>query len=268
MTPPSPIRTLIVDDEAPARSRLKHLLREAPDFLVVGECANGEQAVETIRRDRPDLVFLDVRMPGRNGIQVCEAAGVSPMPWVVFVTAYDRFALQAFEVHAVDYVLKPIDRDRFQRTLDHLRTRLRGPTAESPADSHLLSLLNDLKQQRPGIDRLALKVDGRIVFVRLAEIDWVEADGNYVRVHAGTANHFFRDTLAAIESELPPERFLRISRSAIVNLDSVKELQPLFYGDYAVLLRNGTQLTLSRTHRDRVEKLLARGRDARPRVSS
>ena len=253
-----PIRTLIVDDEAPARSRLRHLLKNAAGFEVVGECANGQQAVSTIRREQLDLVLLDVQMPGLNGLEVCAAVGAEQMPCVVFVTAYDRFALQASEVHAVDYVLKPIDRERFQKTLDHLRLKLRGGGGPAPLDPRLASLVAELKGQPRAPDRLAIKVDGRILFVRTAEIDWLEADGNYVRAHLGAVSHLFRDTLSALEADLPADRFLRISRSAIVSLDSVKELQPLFYGDYAVILRNGTQLTLSRTFRDRFEKLWAR----------
>jgi two-component system LytT family response regulator len=260
MIGPGPIRTLLVDDEAPARSRLRHLLKAAPDFVVVGEAASGRQALEALRDSHPELVFLDVQMPGLNGIEVCREAGPEVMPAVVFVTAYDRFALQAFEVHAVDYLLKPIDRDRFARTLDHLRARLRGPTAGGTANPQLMTLLGALHGSRPGAERLAIKVEGRVLFVRTAEIDWLEAEGNYVKLHTGSVSHLFRDTLSALEADLPPDRFLRISRSAIVNLDAVKELQPLFYGDYAVLLRNGQQLTLSRTHRDRIERLLERRR--------
>lgn len=253
-----PIRTLIVDDEAPARNRLRHLLKDAPDFVIAGECAHGLEAVEALRREPFDLVFLDVQMPRLNGLEVCAAVGADRMPCVVFVTAYDRFALRAFEVHAVDYLLKPIDRDRFHRTLDHLRTRLRGPAGGSGANQRLDLVLAELKEQRRGPERLAIKVDGRILFLPTKDIAWLEAEGNYVRLHAGTTTHLFRDTLSSLEAELPADRFLRISRSALVNLDWIQELQPLFYGDYAVLLKDGTKLTLSRHFRDRVEKLLAR----------
>jgi two-component system LytT family response regulator len=258
MSDPAAIRTLLVDDEAPARSRLRHLLKDARDFVVVGEAANGRLAVEALRARQPELMFLDVQMPGLNGFQVCEEIGVDALPAVVFVTAYDRFALQAFEVHAVDYLLKPIDRERFARTLQLLRSRLRGPAPADPASPRLLALLGELQRGRPGVERLAIKVDGRVLFVRTAEIDWVEAEGNYVKLHLGAASHLFRETLSAFEADLPPDRFLRISRSVIVNLDAVKELQPLFYGDYAVILRDGRQLTLSRNYRDRVERLIER----------
>jgi two-component system, LytTR family, response regulator len=258
MTALAPIRTLIVDDEAPARSRLRHLLKGETDFEIAGEAANGRQALEAIRGLKPDLVLLDVQMPGLNGLQVCAELGAHEMPAVVFVTAYDRFALQAFEVHAVDYLLKPIDRDRFQKTLRHLRARLSGARTASEVNPQLLSLIAELREGRRGSERLAIKVDGRVLFVRTAEIDWLEAEGNYVRLHVGAANHLFRETLSSLETDLPPGRFLRISRSVIVNLDAVKELQPLFYGDYAVVLRDGQQLTLSRTYRDRIEQLLER----------
>lgn len=258
MTPPSPIRALLVDDEAPARSRLRHLLKTAPDFVVVGEAANGRLAVEAIRSSHPELVFLDVQMPGLNGLEVCAEVGIEAMPSVVFVTAYDRFALQAFEVHAIDYLLKPIDRERFARTLNRLRARLRGPTPESGGSPQLLALLGALRQVRPGVERLAIKVDGRVLFVRVTDIDWLEAEGNYVKLHVGGQHHLFRETLSALEADLPTDRFLRISRSAIVNLDAVKELEPMFYGDYRVRLRNGQLLTLSRNYREWVDRLLER----------
>lgn len=253
----NPIRTLLVDDEAPARLRLRQMLEEEPGFEVIGEAAQGRQAVERIRGDRPDLVFLDVQMPRLDGFGVCAEVGAEAMPAVVFVTAYDRFALQAFEVHALDYLLKPVDRDRFSKTLRVLRQRLGGDAAPT-GRSQLLSLLAELKGERKATERLAIKVDGRVIFVRSAEIDWIEAEGNYVKLHVGGDAHLFRDTLSSLEADLPADRFLRISRSTLVNLDSVRELQPLFYGDYSVLLRDGTKLTLSRTYRDRVENLLAR----------
>jgi two-component system LytT family response regulator len=253
-----PIRTLLVDDEAPARSRLRHLLKDQAGFTIVGEAANGRLAVEAIRGGGVELAFIDVQMPGLTGIEVCAEVGAEAMPAVVFVTAYDRFALQAFEVHALDYLLKPIDRERFQRTLALLRSRLRGTGRAEHPDQKLLALLDELQRGRTGVGRLAIKVDGRVIFVRTSEIDWLEAEGNYVKLHVGAANHLFRETLSALETDLPSDQFLRISRSVIVNLDAVKELQPLFYGDYTVLLRGGGQLTLSRNYRDRVERLLAR----------
>ena len=253
------IRALIVDDEAPARARIRHFLQSEPDFEIIAECANGRQAIEVIQREKPDLVFLDVQMPRLNGFDVCSAvtAAGATMPLVVFVTAFDQYALQAFEVHAIDYLLKPFDRDRFQKSLDHVSVQLRRVNSGS-LDQRLSALLEDL---RPGFkkpDRLVFKEDGRIVLVRTDTIDWLETDGNYVRLHAGAESHYFRETLAALELQLPADRFVRISRSAIVNLDRVKEMQPMFSGDYSVVLQIGTKLTLSRNFRHKVQKLLKR----------
>ncbi|HEY6167153.1 MAG TPA: LytTR family DNA-binding domain-containing protein [Verrucomicrobiae bacterium] len=253
------IRVLLVDDEAPARTRLRQMLAGEKDFSIIGECANGRQAVAAIQKDKPDVVFLDVQMPRLNGFEVCAQIGVEALPPVVFVTAYDQYALQAFEVHALDYLLKPFDKERFRRTLRHLRARVRNGSGAA-ADPQLLALLEQLRSGARAAERLVFKVDGRIIFVRPADIEWLEADGNYVHVHTVGTKHLVRDTLTALEGQLPAGRFLRISRSAVVNLDRVKELQSLFYGDYAVILRDGTRLNMSRTYRDGVEKLLARPR--------
>jgi len=251
------IRAVIVDDEAPARTRLRQLLRDEPGVAIIAECATGRQALETIQRTAPDLVFLDVQMPGLNGLEVCEnlVASGSPLPMLIFVTAHDQHALKAFEFHAADYLLKPCDRDRFSRALHHARSRLRsGAHAASPQD--LTALLAALRQESQKGDRLVFKQNGRVVFIRIETIDWVESDGNYVRIHVGSASHHFRETLSALESQLPAGKFMRISRSTIVNLDRIKECQPLFYGDYVVILQNGSKLSMSRNYRDRLEALL------------
>jgi two-component system LytT family response regulator len=253
------IRTVVVDDEAPARNRLRQLLKDEADFQIIAECANGRQAVETIQREKPDLVFLDVQMPRLTGLEVCEAvvAAGARLPLVIFVTAYDAYALKAFEVHALDYLLKPFDRGRFQNALRHARQHLGGTGARN-ADLRLAALLEDLRPGSKQPDRLVFKQNGRVIFVRTETIDWVEADGNYVRLHAGQDAHYFRETLAGIEAQLAPEKFMRISRSIIVNLDRVKELQPLFYGDYVVILVNGSRLNMSRNYRDRLEAIIER----------
>lgn len=250
------IRTIIVDDEAPARSRLRQLLKKEADFTIITECANGSQALEVIQREKPDLVFLDVQMPRLNGLEVCRVLiknGIR-LPLVIFVTAYDEYALPAFEVHAVDYLLKPFDTDRFQRALLHVRERM---TRAEPAaaENRLANVLQDLLPGARKPERLVFKEDGRIVFIRPETIDWIEADGNYVRVHAGSNSHYIRETLANLEGQLPAEKFMRISRSIIVSLDRIKELQPLFYGDFAVILQDGSRLNMSRTYRDRLEAL-------------
>jgi two-component system, LytTR family, response regulator len=253
------IRTVIADDEAPARARIRQLLKEEPDFEIVAECANGRQTVELIERTKPDLLFLDVQMPRLTGLDVCAAAKAAGRraPLVVFVTAYDEYALKAFELHAIDYLLKPFDRPRFKETLGHAREQLRR-AKEPGADSRLAALLEDLRSGKGRADRLVFKQNGRVIFIRAETIDWIEADGNYVRLHAGGDSHYFRETLASLEAQLTADKFMRISRSSIVNLDRVKELQPLFYGDYAVILRDGSRLNMSRNYRNRVEALLGR----------
>lgn len=264
LTPTSltPIRVIVVDDEAPARARLRRFLQAEPDFNLVGECQHGLQAVEIIRQERPDAVFLDVQMPRLNGFGVCETIGPAEMPIVVFVTAYDQYALKAFEVCAIDYLLKPFDQERFRLTLDRLRQRAVKPPPAS-VTSELELLLKELRSSSSAAcpERLALRTEGKVVFLRLEEIDRVEAEGNYVRFHAGTTTHLVRETMNWCEQQLPAKRFLRISRSVIVNVDRVREVQPLFYGDHAVLLRDGTRLTLSRTHRDRLSALLPPARE-------
>lgn len=257
-TAPPPIRVIIADDEAPARTRLRQLLKQEPDFVLVAECANGRQALESILQEKPDLVLLDMQMPGLTGLEVCDALKTAEkMPLIIFVTAFDQYALKAFEVHAIDYLLKPFDRQRFTDTLRHAREQLRR-TPAADADSRFAALLEQLRSEAKPADRLVFKQDGRVIFLRTELIDWIEADGNYVRLHAGTETHYFRESMAALEAQLPAAQFMRISRSVIVNLDRVKELQPLFYGDYVAILHDGSRLNLSRHYRHRLEHLLAR----------
>jgi two-component system LytT family response regulator len=253
------IRTVIVDDEAPARSRIRQLLKDQPEFEIIADCSNGRQAVELVQKEHPDLLFLDVQMPRLNGLEVCQtlAANAVPLPMIIFVTAYDDYALKAFEVHALDYLLKPFDRARFEKALSHAREQLRRSSAVV-SDSRLTALLEDLRAGTKKPERLVFKQNGRVIFIRTESIDWVEADGNYVRVRAGEEAHYLRETLGSLESQLPPGKFMRISRSVVVNLDRVKELQPLFYGDYSVILRDGSKLNMSRNYRDRLESILAR----------
>jgi len=255
------IRTVIVDDEAHARARIRHALKDEPRFEIVGECANGREAIETVRREKPDLLFLDIQMPRLTGFDVCAQLGESGarMPFIIFCTAYDQYALKAFEVHAIDYLLKPFDRERFKKALDHARTRIRD-TKGAPAEQRLAELLKDLRAGTKQSDRLVFKQDGRVIFVRADAIDWLEADGNYVRVHCGNEAHYIRETLAGLEAQLPLDKFMRLNRSVVANLDRIKEFQPLFYGDYAVLLQSGAKLTLSRNYRDRLERLLGKHR--------
>ena len=261
MTPArSPIRTLIVDDEPLARERIRSLVSDQPGFEVIGEASDGDQAVQAIIHgvdgQQPDLVFLDVQMPRRTGFEVIQEVGPDRMPAVVFVTAYDQYALRAFEVNAVDYLLKPFDRDRFESAVDRARKHLDAENGGA-LKTQLMQLVRDLQPAAPAKqDRLVVKSGGRLFFLRTDEIDWIEAAGNYVRVHTGKEAHLLRETMNAIEARLDQKMFLRIHRSRIVNMERVKELHPLFNGDYAVILRDGTKLMLSRGYREKLQELL------------
>ncbi len=254
------IRALVVDDEPMARDRVLSLLQQEEDIEVVGECSDGVQAVAAIQHHAPDLVFLDVQMPGHTGFEVIQAVGAERMPTVIFVTAYDEYALRAFEVHALDYLLKPFGRDRFQQTLRHTRAYLERRRA-GDLGRRLLALVNDIKTdpEPSRLDRLVVKSGGRVFFLRTDEIDWIEAAGNYVRLHLGEDSHLFRETMTRMEARLDGRRFVRIHRSRIVNTERVKELQPWFNGEHVIILQNGTRLTLSRGYRDKLQEQLKRG---------
>jgi len=249
------IRTLIVDDEPLGRERIRALLSGDGEIEIVGECSDGKQAVAAIETSKPDLVFLDVQMPELDGFGVMEAISGDAMPAIIFVTAYDRYAVQAFEIHALDYLLKSFDRERFRSALNRAKEEIRRSRA-GEWNERLTGLLEDLQAKKRYVARLAVKTAGRIVFLRVEEIDWVEAADNYVRVHAGRESHLIRETLQSLETRLDPEKFLRVHRSTIVNLERIRELRPLFHGDYALLLRDGTELTLSRTYREKLAEPL------------
>jgi len=253
----SRIRTLVVDDEPLARERTRKLLEKAPDIEVVGECGDGETAVASIGELEPDLVLLDVQMPELDGFGVLEKLRGRRMPAIIFVTAHDKFALRAFDVHALDYLLKPFDSARFNQALDRVRERLRTQ-GEGDLNQRISELLADMKGPAKSLDRLAVKTGGRVLLLRMDDIDWVEAADNYVSLHVGAESHLHRETMNSLEGKLPPGKFMRISRSTIVNLEKIKELQPLFHGEYAVILRNGSKLTLSRSYRDRLQQLLGK----------
>jgi two-component system LytT family response regulator len=246
-----PIRTLIVDDEPLARQRIRDLLERDPDVLVVAECADGDEAIAAIREQAPDVVFLDVQMPEKGGFDVVEAFDADRLPAIVFVTAFDQYALRAFEVCAIDYLLKPFDEDRFARTLARAKAQARGARSDD-VERRVLALVEELRARTRHLDRLMIKSGGHLFFLKTEEVDWIEAEGNYVRLHAGEASHLLRETVAALEAQLDPARFLRIHRSTIVNLDRVREIHPLFHGEYRVVLKDGTKLTLSRGYRDRL----------------
>jgi two-component system LytT family response regulator len=251
------VRVLIADDEPLARERLRTLLAGESWLELIAECKDGLDAAECIMQQRPDLVFLDVQMPGATGFEVIEMIGAGQMPLVVFVTAFDQYALRAFDVHALDYLLKPFDRDRFQQALARARQQLERRTT-GDLERRLLELVKDLKTQPNRLERFVIKTGGRVFFVRSDEIDWIEAAGNYVKLHVGSDTHLFRETMNTLESQLDPGIFFRIHRSHIINIERVKELQPWFNGEYVVFLKNGTRLTLSRGYREKLQERIGR----------
>jgi two-component system, LytTR family, response regulator len=251
------IRTLIVDDEPLARSWLRGLLEDHDDIEILAECANGVEAVDRILVLDPDLVFLDVQMPELDGLGVLQMLSENRPKCLVFVTAFDKFAIRAFELHAMDYLLKPFDRDRFQVTLERARTQLAAKRSDIVPE-RLQALLDAMPQLSKRPDRIAVKDNGAVFFVRVADVDWIEAYGNYVRLHVGETSHLLLQTMTGMEAKLDPERFLRIHRSTIVNIDRIARLEPLFHGEYSVRLTGGAQLTLSRGYREKLQALLER----------
>jgi two-component system, LytTR family, response regulator len=251
------IRVLIVDDEPLARERITGMLKGDSDIEIIGTCANGRDAVSAIQKQSPDLVFLDIQMPEMDGFEVLQKIPPESMPLVIFVTAYDKYALRAFEVFALDYLLKPFDRERFQKALTRVKSEV-FHRSESDFQQQVLALLEDLKIRPQSLTRMAVKSGGRIFFLRADEIDWVEAEGNYVRLHVGKESYLLRETIGALEEQLDRRKFLRIHRSTIVNIDRIQELQPWFHGEFRVILRNGTALMLSRTHREKLQELLGK----------
>jgi two-component system LytT family response regulator len=255
------IRTLIVDDENLARRGIRSLLRRAEDVEIVAECQSGREAIEFIVHSGPDLVFLDIQMPGKTGFEVISEIGPIRCPYVIFVTAFDKFALQAFDVHALDYLLKPINEDRFFEALSRARTALSGARDEALIRRMAEAAAGLPKGQSadpaPGmLDRLPVKSNGKVIAVRVADIDWVEADDDYVLLHTGEKSWILRETIANLEVRLASAGFVRIQRSALVNVDRVRELKPYSKGEYGVLLLNGKELRLTRTYRAAIERLV------------
>ena len=255
------MRVVVADDEPLARRRMLRLLRDHDDEVdVVAVCETGAHAVEAIRATRPDLVFLDVQMPELDGFEVLERVG-GELHAVVFVTAHDRYAVRAFEVHALDYLLKPFDADRFHRALEHGRALVEQRGGDGP--SRVAALLEQLAHDRYGdqrppaparryLDWVMVKVRGKVEFLRTADIDWIEAEGNYVRLHVGKKGYLVREKIGTLEERLDPDRFLRVHRSTIVQLDRIAELHPMAAGDAILLLRDGSELKLSRGFRRRL----------------
>jgi two-component system, LytTR family, response regulator len=253
------VRVIVADDEPIGRHRLVRLLQAEPDTDVVAACADGEEAVEAIREHSPDVVLLDIQMPNLDGFEVVAALGDAQQPVVIFVTAHDQYALRAFEVHAFDYLLKPVDQDRLRETI----ARAVSSASRSPHPSptrRILGLLEELnaRERARGRERIVVRSPERAFFLRTDTIDYIEAAGKFVHLHVGRTVHALRESMAELEQELDPGRFLRISRSVIVNLDRIQEIQPWFQGDYVLILSDGTKLTSTRGYRDNMRRLLGR----------
>jgi two-component system, LytTR family, response regulator len=253
------VRVIVADDEPIGRHRLVRLLQAEPDTDVVAACADGEEAVEAIREHSPDVVLLDIQMPNLDGFEVVAALGDAQQPVVIFVTAHDQYALRAFEVHAFDYLLKPVDQDRLRETISRAVSTASRSTQPSPT-RRILGLLEELnaRERARGRERLVVRTPERAFFLRTDTIDYIEAAGKFVHLHVARTVHPLRESMAELEQELDPGRFLRISRSVIVNLDRIQEIQPWFQGDYVLILSDGTKLTSTRGYRDNMRRLLGR----------
>jgi len=245
------LRALIVDDEPVARRRLRTLLESEGTVEVLGECEDGSAAIDDIRRSRPDVVFLDVQMPGLDGFDVVDALEPAEQPAIVFVTAYDRYAVRAFDVHAVDYLLKPFDRGRLRKTLGRLETL----NDARDAARRVHAAVESVRAQQP-LRRVLVRSIGKVYAVRLEDVDSIQSAGHYLEIHTGSATHLVRGSIGGIESRLDPARFARIHRSVIVNIDRIRELQPTFHGEFVVILQSGRRLRCSRTYADGLKQAL------------
>jgi two-component system LytT family response regulator len=239
------MRVLVVDDEPPARRKLMNFLREVRDVEIVGEAGNGAKAASLIEELEPDVVFLDVQMPGMTGFEVLETLG-GRVPLIIFVTAYDQYAVKAFEVHALDYLLKPFDRDRLQTCLSRVRDQI-GRSGGADLQARMQKLIAEATG-RAYASRLMVKHHGRVVFLQIRDVDWIKAFANYVELHVGAQTYMIRETLNSLESRLDPNRFARVHRSVIVNIDRIKELQPWSHNDYLLILKDGTEIRMSRRY--------------------
>jgi len=247
------IRTLIVDDEPLAREWVRNGLQEEADVEIVAECGDGFEAVKAVTELKPDLMVLDVQMPGLDGFGVLASLEPQDLPAVIFVTAFDRYALKAFEAHAVDYLMKPFSSERLHEALERARAQV-DRSSSSDLKAALSALLEDIQRERAFPEWLLIKKDDRSVFLRVADIDWIESSRNNVRLHVGKEIYVYHETTSGIEAKLDPKKFFRIHRSTIVNIEKIKEMHPWFNGDYAVSLKDGTKLTLSSTYRERLKE--------------
>ncbi len=250
------LRVVVADDEPMGRQRLVRLLQAETDVELLAACETGEQALDAIRSHTPDVAFLDVQMAGLDGFAVVEALEGEPAPAIVFVTAHDQYAVRAFEVHAFDYLLKPVDEERLRTALARIRERPGAPGEDT--SQRVLALLERLHARERGLERLVVRTQERAFFLKTETIDWIEAAGKFVHLHVGKTTHPIRGSMASLEQELDPARFVRISRSAIVNIDRIQEIQPWFQGDHVVILQDRTRLTSTRGYRENLQRLLGR----------
>ena len=257
MTNATSIRALVIDDEPLARDMIREMLEGDAEVEIIGECANGREAVEAIRALSPDLIFLDIQMPELGGFEVLESLKSENVPYIIFATAYDQYAVRAFEVHALDYLLKPFDRERFEVAWQRAKSLVRDNRLNR-RDQHILALLEELKAGPRYLERLVIKTEGRVFFLDIDQIHCIESEGNYVRVYNGKKTYLLRETISGLESQLDPKKFLRIHRSSIVRIDKIKELQPWFHGEYHVIMENGKQLTLSRNYRSNLQEAVGK----------
>lgn len=253
MTDATRIRALVVDDEPLAREMIREMLDSDSEVEIVGECANGREAVEAIKSSAPDIVFLDIQMPELGGFEVLESLEPNASLYVIFVTAYDQYAVRAFEVHALDYLLKPFDRERFEAAWQRAKAQIRL-NRTSRRDQDIIALLEELKAGPRYLERLVIKNGGRVFFLHVQDIYCIEAEGNYVRVYDNQKGYLLRETISSLEEQLDPKQFLRIHRSAIVKIDRIKEMQPWFHGEYRIIMENGKQLALSRNYRSNLQE--------------
>jgi two-component system LytT family response regulator len=254
------IRVAIVDDEPLARRRIRNLLAESPDVDIVAECANGKDAIDAIESlgaSPPDLLFLDIQMPEVDGFDVLQTIGVGRVPAVIFVTAYDQFALRAFEAHALDYLLKPFDDERFGAALEYARERI-GQRQRGDRDRRLQALLENVRGDQGYLRRLVVPSGHRSIFVRTEHIDWIEAERQYVRLHVAGRAYMLRENLTRIASALDPATFCRIHRSTIVNVERIQSVESLLHGEYQVVLHDGTKLTSGRSYRQSVHAIMGK----------
>jgi len=252
------IKTLVVDDEPIARRSVCRQLEGEADIDIIGVCGSGREALSIIQKQKPDLVFLDIHMPELDGFELLENVKLDEWPTIIFVTAYERYALRAFDIHVLDYLLKPFDRERFQKALNRARRQIRDSGVDQ-TNSRVLALIESLKRQQNYLERFAINSGGRTLFLNAQEIEWVEAADNYVLLHVGRKEHLLHETMGSIETKLDPRSFLRIHRSKIVNLGRVKELQPMFHGNYVVTMSDGSRLTSGRSYRAKLQILLTNG---------